>query len=95
MRLLFEGGDNNTHVDDWYGYYARAASDRGNTVTIFYFSKFVFLAFIKLSGNRRTYLYSGGSGLSVDIHFVGFNLSFHALSPLPIVLSKHFNHPHP
>ena len=27
--------------------------------------------------------------------FVGFNLSCHALSPLPIVLSKHFNHPHP
>ena len=24
--------------------------------------------------------------------FVGFNVSFHALSPLP---SKHFNHPHP
>ena len=62
---------------------------------IFDFSKFVFLASIKLSGNQRTYLYSGGSGLSVDIHFVGFNLSFHALSPLPIVLSKHFNHPHP
>ena len=59
------------------------------------FSKFVFSASIKLSGNQRTYLYSGGSGLSVDIHLVGFNLSFHALSPLPIVLSKHFNHPHP
>ena len=24
-----------------------------------------------------------------------FSLSFHALSPLPIVLSKHFNHPYP
>ena len=40
-------------------------------------------------------MYSGGSGLSVDIHFVVFNQSFHALSSLPIVLSKHFNHPHP
>ena len=28
------------------------------------FSKFVFLASIKLSGNQRTSLYSGGSGLS-------------------------------
>ena len=37
-------------------------------------------------------MYSGGSGLS---DFVGFRLSFHALSPLPIVLSKYFNHPHP
>ena len=40
-------------------------------------------------------MYSGGSALSVDIHFVCFNLSFPALSPLPIVLSRHFNHPHP
>ena len=40
-------------------------------------------------------MYSGGSGLSVDIYIVGFNLSYHALFPLPIVLSKHFNHPHP
>ena len=40
-------------------------------------------------------MYSGGSGLSEDIHFVGFRLSFHALSSLPIVLSKHLNHPHP
>ena len=36
-----------------------------------FFSKFVSSASIKLSGNQRTYLYSGGSGLSVDIHFVG------------------------
>ena len=37
-------------------------------------------------------MYSGGSGLSIDIHF---ELSYDVLSPLPIVLSKHFNHPHP
>ena len=59
------------------------------------FSKFVFSASIKLSGNQRTYLYSGGSGLSIDIHFVDIELSYDVLSPLPIVLSKHFNHPHP
>ena len=57
--------------------------------------KFVFSASIKLSGNQRTYLYSGGSGLSIDIHFVDIELSYDVLSPLPIVLSKHFNHPHP
>ena len=59
------------------------------------FSKLVFSAFIKLSGNQRTYWYSGGSGLSIDIHFVDTELSYDVLSPLPIVLSKHFNHPHP
>ena len=47
---------------------------------------------MKLSGNQRTYLYSGGSGLSIDIHFVDTELSYDVLSPLPIVLSKH---PHP
>ena len=36
-----------------------------------------------------------GSGLSIDIHFVDIELSYDVLSPLPIVLSKHFNHPHP
>ena len=41
------------------------------------------------------YLYSGGSGLSEDIHFVDLEVSYVVLSPLPIVLSKHFNHPHP
>ena len=40
-------------------------------------------------------MYSGGSGLSIDIHFVAIELSYEVLSPLPIVLSKHFNHPHP
>ena len=59
------------------------------------FSGFVFSACIKLSGNQRTYLYSGGSGLSIDIHFVDIELSYDVLSPLPIVLSKHLNHPHP
>ena len=53
------------------------------------------MACIKLSGNQRTYLYSGGSGLSIDIHFVDIELSYDVHSPLPIVLSKHFNHPHP
>ena len=59
------------------------------------FRKFVFSASIKLSGNQRKSLYSGGSGLSVDIHFVDLKLSYDVLSPLPIVLSKHFNHPYP
>ena len=40
-------------------------------------------------------MYSGGSGLSIDIHFVDIELSYDVLSPLPIVLLKHFNHPHP
>ena len=56
------------------------------------FSKLFFLASTKLSGNQRTHLYSGGSGLSINIHF---ELSYDVLSPLPVVLSKHFNHPHP
>ena len=62
-----------------------------------FFSKFVFLASrsIKLSWNQRTYLHSGGSGLSIDIHFVDLEVSYDVLSPLPIVLSKHFNYPHP
>ena len=50
---------------------------------------------MKLSGNQRTYFYSGGSGLSVDFHFVDLELSYDVLSLLLIVLSKHFNHPHP
>ena len=40
-------------------------------------------ASIKLSGNQRTYLYSGRSGLSIDIHFVDIELSYDVLSPLP------------
>ena len=40
-------------------------------------------------------MYSGGSGLSIDIHFVDIEFSYDVLSPLPTVLSKHFNHPHP
>ena len=53
------------------------------------FSKFVFLASIKLSLNQKTYKYSGGSGTSIDIHFVDLEVSYDVLSPLPIVLSKH------
>ena len=44
-----------------------------------------FLGFYKAELKSEDNLYSGGSGLSVDIHFVCFNLSFPALSPLPIV----------
>ena len=55
----------------------------------------VFSASIKLSWNQKTYLYSGGSGLSIDIHFVDLEVSYDILSPLPILLSKNFNHPHP
>ena len=40
-------------------------------------------------------MYSGGSGLSIDSHFVDIELSYDVLSPLPTLLSKHFNHPHP
>ena len=40
-------------------------------------------------------MYSGGSGLSIDTHFVDIELSYDVLSPLPTLLSKHFNHPHP
>ena len=28
------------------------------------------------------------------LHFVDLEVSYDVLSPLPIVLSKHFNHPH-
>ena len=60
-------------------------------MTIFDFFKILFLGFsAEIRGHN--YLYSG---LSEDIHFVGFRLSFHAFSPLHIVLSKCFNHPHP
>ena len=51
------------------------------------FSKFVFLASIKLSWNQRTYMYlyySGGSGLTIDIHVVDLEVSYDVLSPLPI-----------
>ena len=61
-------------------------------MTISIFSKFFFLASIKLSWNRRTYLYSGGTELSIDIHFVDLEVSYVVLYPLP--MSKHFNHPH-
>ena len=40
-------------------------------------------------------MYSGGSGLSIDIHFVDLEVSYDVLSLLLIVMSKHFNHPHP
>ena len=45
-------------------------------MTIFYFSKLFLSASIKLSENQRTYMYSGGSGLSVDIHIVDLELSY-------------------
>ena len=37
-------------------------------------------------------MYSGGS---IGIRSVDLEVSYDVLSPLPIVLSKHFNHPHP
>ena len=52
-----------------------------------FFSKFIFSISIKLSGNQMTSLYSGGSELSVNIHFVDLELSYDVLSPLPIVLT--------
>ena len=61
-------------------------------MTIFDFFRIRFLSFYKA---ERKSEYSGGSGLSIDIHFVDIELSYDVLSPLPIVLSKHFNHPHP
>ena len=58
----------------------------------FRFFQIHFLGFYKAElKSEDIHLYSGGSGLSVDIHFVGFNLSIHAFSPLPM----YFNHPHP
>ena len=56
--------------------------EEGKKTTIFYF--FVFLASIKLSWSQRTYLYSGGSGLSIDIHFVDLELVM--MSFLPYLL---------
>ena len=49
----------------------RILERRRKKMTIFdFFQNSFFSASIKLSGNQRTYLYSGGSGLSIDIHFV-------------------------
>ena len=59
-------------------------------MTIFDFFKICFLASVKLS---RTYLYSGGSGLSIDIHFVDLEVSYDVLSPLITYCTV--NHPHP
>ena len=61
--------------------------ESGKKMTIFDFFRIRFLG--------HNYLYSGGSGLSIDIHFVDIELSYDVLSPLPIVHLKHFNHPHP
>ena len=56
-------------------------------MTIFNFFKIRFLGFYKAELKSEDIFVPGGSGLSVDIYFVGFSLSFHALSSLPIVLS--------
>ena len=68
---------------------------RRKKMKIFDFFKIRFLGFYKAELKSKEYLYSGGSGLSIDIHFVDLEVSYDVLSPLPIVLSKHFNHPHP
>ena len=52
-------------------------------MTIFDFFRIRFLSFYKA---ERKSEYSGGSGLSIDIHFVDIELSYDVLSPLPIVL---------
>ena len=59
---------------------------RRKKTTIFNFFKILFLGFYKAERKSEDMFVVGGLGLSVDIHFVG--LSFHALSPLPIVLSS-------
>ena len=64
-------------------------------MTIFDFFKTRFLGFYKAKQKSEDIFALGGSGLSIDIHFVDVELSYDVLSPLPIVLSKHFNHPHP
>ena len=64
-------------------------------MTIFDFFKFRFLGFYKAERKSEDIFVLGGSGLSVHIHFVDLGLSYDVLSPFPIVLSKHFNHPHP
>ena len=56
-------------------------------MTIFDFFKIRFLGFYKAERKSDDiYLYSRGSGLSIDIHFVDIELSYDVLSPLPIVL---------
>ena len=62
-------------------------------MTIFDFFKIRFLGLYK--AERKSEDIFVRSGLSIDIHFVDIELSYDILSPLPIVLSKHFNHPHP
>ena len=56
-------------------------------MTILNFFRIRFLSLYKAERKSEEYLYSGGSGLSIDIHFVDIELSYDVLSPLPIVLS--------
>ena len=51
------------------------------------------IEFSKAIFSKKTDLYSGESGLSVDVYFVDFYLCLDVIFPLPIVQSKHFNHP--
>ena len=58
-------------------------------MTIFYFFKINFLGFYKAE------LESEDIFVLRRVSFVDLEVSYDVLSPLPIVLSKHFNHPHP
>ena len=62
---------------------------------IFVFFKIRFLGFYKAERKLEEIFVLRRVRASIDIHFVELELSYDVLSPLPIVLSKHFNHPHP
>ena len=61
-------------------------------MTIFDFFKVRFLGFYKAERKSEDIF---GLRRVRAFHFVDIELSYDVLSPLPIVLSKHFNHPHP
>ena len=61
----------------------------------FRFFQNFFLGFYKAEWKSEDIFVLRRVRLSIDIHFVDIELRYDVLSPLPIVLSKHFNHPHP
>ena len=61
----------------------------------FQFFKIHFLGFYKAERKSEDLFVLRRVRAARRYPFCWFRLSFHALSPLPIVLSKHFKHPHP
>ena len=64
-------------------------------MTIFDFFKVRFLGFYKAERKSEDIFVLRRVRAFHRYPFVDIELSYDVLSPLPIVLSKHFNHPHP